>query len=519
MAHGATRGVASGVWNSAQLWRIGRMAVIGAVAGATLAGCAATVNPATGQRQYTTLSTEDEQRLGAQEHPKVLKQFGGVYDDPNIGGYVAEIGGRIAANSELPNQRWTFTVLDSPIVNAFALPGGYIYISRGLMALANSEAELAGVLGHEIGHVTARHTAQRVTRSQVAGVGGVLAQIGAAALGVDPRAVGQLTQVASKGWLAQFSQGQELEADRLGVRYISRGGYDPMAQADFLASMQSQSQLQSQLRGGSYDPNRVDFFATHPATARRVQEAVAAARASGLVVNENAPRNANAYLRALDGMIYGDSPEKGFVKGNVFAHPELRFQFAFPRGYQITNTDQAVGARGNQNQQIVFDAGQPTGESMDRYIANTWAPQVARQARAGRLQGLERITVNGLPAATAALPVDSNKGRLEARLVAIDASSRIYRFLALYPASLSQQMSEPLRRMTYSFRTLSASEAAALTPNRIRVVTVRSGDTVSRLARRMTAFEDNREARFRVLNGLGRGDQLRAGQLVKVVVD
>nr|MBX2855054.1 M48 family metalloprotease [Paracoccaceae bacterium] len=125
------------------------------------AGCASTLNPATGQRQYTSLSQADEQKIGAQEHPKVLKEFGGVYDDPEISGYVAQLGGRLAANSELPNQKWTFTVLDSPIVNAFALPGGYIYISRGLMSLANSEAELAGVLGHEIGHVTGRHTAQR----------------------------------------------------------------------------------------------------------------------------------------------------------------------------------------------------------------------------------------------------------------------------------------------------------------------------------------------------------------------
>ena len=482
------------------------------------AGCASTVNPATGQRQYTSLSQADEQKIGAQEHPKVLKEFGGVYDNPKISGYVAELGGRLAANSELPNQKWTFTVLDSPIVNAFALPGGYIYISRGLMSLANSEAELAGVLGHEIGHVTGRHTAQRVTRAQVVGVGGLLASIGAAALGVDPRMVGQVAQVAGQGYVASFSRGQELEADQLGVRYLARAGYDPFAQADFLANLQAQSELQSKLAGGGYDPNRVDFFATHPATAQRVREAAAAAQRAGVNINEGAPRRRDAYLRLIDGIIYGDSPEKGFVKGETFQHPVLRFEFSFPKGYTVVNSDKAVSAKGPEGQQIVFDSGSAHNGSMAAYIEQKWLPALARNSRIGRPQRIDTFEVNGLPGATAAVQAATNKGELEARLIAINAGDRVYRFTALYPPQLAGAMNEPLQRMSYSFRKLSAKQAAALRPTRVRLVKVKQGDTVGALARRM-AVSNNQEARFRVLNGLGPRDQLQAGQLVKIVSD
>ena len=482
------------------------------------AGCASTVNPATGQRQYTSLSQADEQRIGAQEHPKVLKQFGGVYDNPKIGGYVAQIGGRLAANSELPKQKWTFTVLDSPIVNAFALPGGYIYISRGLMSLANSEAELAGVLGHEIGHVTGRHTAQRVTRAQAVGVGGLLASIGAAALGVDPRLAGQLAQVAGQGYVASFSRSQELEADQLGVRYLARTGYDPFAQADFLANLQAQSTLQSRLSGGGYDPNRVDFFATHPATAQRVREAAAAAQRAGININQGAPRRRDAYLRLIDGMIYGDSPEKGYVKGATFEHPALRFKFSFPKGYQVVNSDKAVSAKGPKGQSIIFDGGSAHSGSMAAYIQQKWVPALAQKSRISQPRKLDEFEVNGLPGATAVVSAATSKGEVEARLIAINAGDRVYRFTALYPPQLSGAMQEPLQRMSYSFRKLSAAQAAALKPLRVRVIKVKSGDTVAGLARRMAQSGD-REARFRVLNGLGPKDQLQAGQLVKIVTE
>lgn len=497
---------------------LARILVLSAVGASALAGCAQTVNPATGQREVTALSREDEQRIGDQEHPKILKAFGGVYDDPKVTGYVAQIGGRLAANSELPNARWTFTVLDSPVVNAFALPGGYVYVTRGLIALANDEAELAGVVGHEIGHVTGRHTAQRVTRAQQANIFGVLASIGAAAAGIDPSLVGQAAQVAGQGYVANYSRSQELEADQLGIRYLSRTGYDPYAQADFLGHLQEQSALSAKIAGRAYDATRVDFFASHPASAPRKREAIAAAERSGVPINSGAPRRQREFQRAVDGMVYGDSREQGFVRGRTFSHPELRLTFTVPEGFRVVNAAEAVSAKGPNNSQIVFDGGKDPGGSMTDYITQRWVPALAKEARVGRLQGLQSINVNGLPAATAVLPVALKSGSGEARLVAINDGDRVYRFTALYPANQARALSEPLRRMTFSFRKLSRSEANRLQPLRVRFVTVRSGDTVSRVAQRM-AFDDLREERFRVLNGLQPGEGLRVGQRVKIVTD
>ncbi|MEL6279580.1 MAG: M48 family metalloprotease [Pseudomonadota bacterium] len=500
------------------LTKFGRAVAIAAVGATVLAGCAQTVNPATGQREMTALSRADEQRIGDQEHPKILKAFGGAYDDPTVARYVGQIGERLAANSELPGAKWTFTVLNSPVINAFALPGGYIYVTRGLVAHANDEAELASVIGHEIGHVTGRHTAQRVTRAQQANIFGVLASIGAAAAGIDPRAVGQAASVAGQGYVASYSREQEYEADQLGIRYIARAGYDPYAAPDFLSHLGKQNALSARISGSAYDPTRVDMFATHPPNEPRTRQATLEARRTGVPPNSGAPRRQQEFQRIVDGIVYGDAPEQGFVRGRTFSHPVLRFTFTVPDGFRVVNSSNAVVAVGRNNSQVVFDGGKNPGGSMTDYISRRWVPALAKSTRVGRLQGLQSIRVNGLPAATALLPVATSKGRSDARLVAIDFGDRVYRFTALYPENQRNRLSEPLRRMTYSFRRLSQQEANRLKPLRVRVVTVRRGDTVGRLANRM-AFDSFREERFRVLNGLDQNEQLRAGQRVKIVTE
>ncbi len=207
-----------------------------------LAGC--TVNPATGESSFTAfMSPAEEQRAGAEEHPKILKEFGGAYGDRAIGAYIDSIGQALARMSDLPNQRFTFTVLDNDVVNAFALPGGYVYVTRGLLALAGSEAELAGVIAHEIGHVTARHAAQRYSQSIVAGLGAAL--LGA----VAGRGAADIAQLGSALYLSAYSREQEFEADILGVRYLARAGYDTGAMAGFLGKLQAHSALQARITG------------------------------------------------------------------------------------------------------------------------------------------------------------------------------------------------------------------------------------------------------------------------------
>ena len=477
-----------------------------------LAGCAG----GGGAPQTVAQRGAGDQRLGAEAHRQILAQYGGAYDGP-VAAYVERLGRRLAAESEQPGAPWTFTVLDSPVVNAFAISGGYVYVTRGLVTLADDEAELAGVIGHEIGHVTADHSAERRQQQTLAQLGSLAAVIGAAALGVEGAGldmIGQLSQAAGQGAVASYSRGQELEADRLGVRYLARAGYDPEAQADFLESLAEQTALEARIAGASYNPNRVDFFATHPATAARVREAIRAAGVEGAGAS-GAPRNRDAFLAAIDGMVYGDSPAHGFVRGDRFIHPELRFAFAAPEGYRITNAAQAVTMRGPRGA-VIFDGGRDPGGPLDRYVAEGWAAALARQARVGRLQGLESFSIDGKAAAGAWLPIRTREGVRAARLTAIRmGDGRVYRFMGLADPNDRAAMAAA-EAAPRSFEALSAAEARRAEPYRVGVATVRAGDSAASLAARMP-FGAANEARFRVLNDLGPNETLRPGQRVKLI--
>ncbi len=496
-------------------WAYGLRPALGAAAlVGLLVGCAQTVNPATGARQLTSVSPAEEQRIGDQQHPQILKKFGGVYDDPELSGYIAEVGGRLSANSELPQLRWTFSVLDNPTVNAFAVPGGYVYITRGMLAVANDEAEVAAVLGHEIGHVTARHSAQRVTQAQTMNVVGLLATIGAAAAGVDPGAVGQAVGIAGRGALASFSRSQETEADRLGIRYITRAGYDGRGQADVLRRLEAEKQIQAKLTGRSVGGG---FFSTHPNTPDRIREAEAAARAVNADAQAADARRRDAYLRAIDGVVWGDGPDQGVVSGRDFIHPELRFRFRAPEGYRLTNSADAVLAEASGGRRVIFSGAPTEGRGPLGYVRDVWAPGLQRQTRTGPLEALESFTANGLPAATGRMQVATNSGTYVARLVAIRDGDRFYRFTALAPPSVAAREDAQFRAMAQSFRKISAAEARRAPIKRIQVVTVRSGDTPSRLAARMSVDKLKLE-RFLALNALAPGQPLRVGQKVKLIV-
>ena len=470
----------------------------------SLGGCA--VNPATGGQTFTGgLSTSQEIKIGRQEHPKILKQFGGEYGSPELQRYVQSIGQLLAQTVERKDIQYKFTLLNSPIVNAFAVPGGYIYITRGLMTLADNEAQLAGVLAHELGHLTALHHARRYGQGMLANIllGGI-----AIAGGGSLAQAGQLGAVAV---LQSYSRANEFEADDLGIRYMSRAGYDPQELAGFLGKLRANSRLTAKLMGRSPDQvDQFDFMATHPTPVERVRRASANARAVSV---RQAMRAQDVYFRRINGMLYGDDPEQGFIRGNVFSHPVLRFTFTVPDGFRLFNSSSSVAAMGPNGARIIFDrAPKPTGGAMTAYLRDVWAAKLP-------LNGVERIDVNGLEAATGAAQVQTRQGPFDLRLVAIRQSRNvIYRFMFLTPPNLTNQLSLPLRRTTYSFRRLSQRQARALKPRRLRTVRVRRGDTVQRLARRM-AFKDLQVQRFRVLNGLEPGQGLRAGQMVKIVTE
>ena len=455
------------------------------------------------------MSPEQEKQVGADEHPKILARFGGVYDDPEIGAYVASIGGRLVAHSDTPQGEFRFTVLNSPVVNAFALPGGYVYVTRGLIALANNEAELAGVIAHEIGHVTARHSAQRYSRS-------VLFGLGAFALGAlfGSDIVGQIAQVGSELYLQGYSRDQEFEADTLGVRYLGRTGYAPQAQAAFLQSLNDYSALMNTIAGKAGAEREFDLFATHPRTADRVQRAI---QEAGTQPQSPIWRR-DDFLDRVNGMLYGDDPAQGFIRGRTFSHPALRFTFTVPEGFRLINTDKAVMAPGPNGAMIQFDHEtdarkvQAARDPAD-YLVRIWAPKLG-------LRNVEAITVNGMPAATGWNQIQGQNGPVDVRLVAIRFDARtFYRFLFVTPPNLTRQLDAGLQRTTYGFRALSPQEAAALKPLKLAVLPVRAGDTVERLAARMPDHQDHKLEQFRVLNGLRQGDTVTPGQRVKLVVE
>jgi predicted Zn-dependent protease len=467
-----------------------------------LAACA--VAPGTGRTIFTGgLSQEDEKAIGFEQHPKMVEEFGGDYADREVQAYVSRVGQKLARQSELPNLSFTFTVLDSPIVNAFALPGGYVYVSRGLLALARTEAELASVLGHEIGHITARHSAERYGQSLAVGV----ASVGLRVFGGD--LASQAGQTLGTLALRSYSRDQELESDTLGIRYMARAGYDTDAAASFLSKMYAHSRLQAQLAGKPEAADDFSILQTHPRTLDRVKLAKKKAAVQPVaepIVGEN------AYLREIDGLVYGDNPDQGVVRGLKFIHPPLRISFEVPPGFRLVNAPSYVLAKGPDNTFILFDrAPELYRGPMTTYLRDVWAES--------DLENLERITVNKMEAATGRLRVSSRSGQRDLRGLAIRYDDdTIYRFLFVSPANQTARYADPFRRTTYSFRRLSKREAAAVKPQRIRLHTVKSGESAADIAERMSV-ESARLEHLLVLNGLSSAREVKAGDVLKIIAE
>ncbi|MBI5162464.1 MAG: M48 family metalloprotease [Magnetospirillum sp.] len=482
--------------------RISRRHALAGLAALPLAGCQ--MAPGTGHETFNIVSAEEEQEMGRKSHPQILAQFGGASDDPRLQAYVAGIGQRLVRHTETPGGDFRFTVLNSDIANAMAVPGGYVYVTRALLALTGNEAELAGVIGHEIGHVTARHSSQRYSRAMATNLG--LAVLGAV---VGVPGVADVAQMGASAWLQSYSQDNEFEADSLGVRYMSRSGYNAEAMVTMLTKLRAHSRLEAVVAG--QNPDAVDehhFMATHPRTLDRVNAAIQ----QTLGAPPQGAVGTDSFLDAVDGMIYGDDPAQGVVRDRLFLHPQLGFRFEVPAGFRLVNGDKAVLAKHPGGAVIIFDSAPARGHAdMAAYLGRVWAAK-------STLDGLERIDINGLAAATATTRGRTRQGAVDLRLVAIrfDADT-LYRFTFATPPRLTAQLGVDLRRTTYSFRPIAADERALAQPWRVSVVTVRSGDTAESLGARM-AMRAYPVEHFRLLNGLGPEDQPLAGQRVKLVV-
>jgi predicted Zn-dependent protease len=295
-----------------------------------LSGCA--TNPATGKKEISFVSRNQEKEIGRDEDKHILAEYG-TYGDSTLTSYLTDIGNRLAAQSELPSLEWHFRLLDSEVVNAFALPGGYIYITRGIMAALNSEAQLAGVVGHEIGHVTARHTAQRITNQQLAGVGLMAGMI----LSPEVARYGQALQTGAGLLLLKFGREDENQADALGIRYMVKAGWDPRevpATYDMLGRLSSSS--------GEAIPS---FLSTHPDPGdRKARTTTLAIQAVNASSTPSFTVKADEYKRKMDNMVYGADPEAGYLEENVFYHPGLNIEITWPNGWKVTNSAASVSS-------------------------------------------------------------------------------------------------------------------------------------------------------------------------------
>ncbi|MFN3863375.1 MAG: M48 family metalloprotease [Erythrobacter sp.] len=452
--------------------------------------------------------TPQEAQMGAQYHPQFLAEFGGAMSGPHAA-YVEQVGKNIAVQSGLGNARDSFTVslLNSPVNNAFAVPGGYIYTTRQLVTLMNNEAELAAVLGHEVGHVAARHSQRRQKAAQRNSIFGILGAIGSSILLGDSQLGNTLSRTFMEGsqlLTLRFSRKQELQADDLGIQYLARAGYDRRAMATVLASLAAQNALDARLAGRN--ASVPEWASTHPDPASRVKGALAkAGNGAGGVTNRD------TFLTRIDGLLYGDDPAQGMIEGSQFIHPDLRLSFTAPQGFYMVNGTTAVTIQGQGGQAQMTLA--PYNGNLDSYVRSAFAALGGKDATLAPQQ-LERTTVNGLPAAYGVARVNNGNAQVDVVVYAYEfARDRAYHFTAIAPAGRAGTFNS----MFQSMRRITAGEAAAVVPKKLQVVTVARGDTVASLARRM-AYPSAQEERFLVLNALRPGDALAPGQKVKIVV-
>jgi predicted Zn-dependent protease len=485
---------------SANLTRRPRQLALAGVAMAALVAA-----PLQAQRAGSAI-TAAEAHQGAQYHQQFLDEFGGAMTGPQAA-YVEQVGKNIAVQSGLANSQSAFTVtlLNSSVDNAFAIPGGYVYVTRQLVSLMNNEAELAGVLGHEVGHVAARHSAARQRTAQRNSILGALGSIISGVL-LGNNALGSLGQqvfsAAPQLLTAKYSRKQETEADNLGIRYLRGAGYDPHAMATVLQSLAAQNALDAQLQGR--DASIPQWASTHPDPASRVRAAISSAG------NATGTSSRDTFLTRIDGLLYGDDPRQGMVEGNTFIHPDLRLTFTVPNGYYMVNGSSAVSING-QGGQAQF-ASRPYSGNLDSYVQQVFQQIGGQQQLAP--QSTDRTTINGLPVVVGTARVNTGQSTVDVVVVAYEfARDQAFHFATIAPAGRSAVFES----MFDSMRRINANEAARVVPLRLDVVTAARTDTVQTLASRM-AYGTAQVERFRVLNGLGTNAQVVPGEKYKIIV-
>jgi predicted Zn-dependent protease len=468
--------------------------IIAVLACALVASCA--VNPVTGKRELSLISEQQEIAMGQQTDAEVRSQYG-VYASPALEAYVSAAGAALAARTQRPNLAYHFAVLDSPVINAFAAPGGYIFVTRGLLALMTSEDELAVVVGHELGHVNARHSVKRMSEM-------MLAQVGLAAGSAVSPTIAKLSGAAGAGvqlLFLKFSRDDEYQADSLGIDYARRAGYDPGSMVTFFDAMQKNGDLS----GGRAIPG---FLSTHPLTADRVREVKAMLKPE----DSRLAHNPDVFLQKLDTLVYGDDPRQGFVEGAVFYHPGLRFQFAIPSGWKVENTPAMVHlASADGNGVLVLQAEKSQDGVTD------FAKKKASELQNSRLLAEKNLTVNGLSCFEQSYAVtQQDQSQLRLRRSYIKKGDMVYTFSAL---SLDQNFSNyqgTFNQTVGSFNELTNPAYLNRQPKRLALVRADGATALQEIFRKQ-GLAQNLWTQFAIMNGMEAASVPAKGRLIKIL--
>ena len=458
-------------------------------------------NPVTGSKDFVLMSEQQEIQMGAQAHKDVMQEYG-LVENPELQAYVTRVGKGLASKSHRPNLDWHFTVVDSPEVNAFALPGGYIYITRGIMSYLNSEAELAGVLGHEIGHVTARHGVRQQSAATAAGLGAILGSI--LVPGMDNQAGASLLQQLSQSLVAGYGRDHELESDRLGAEYLAKTAYNPQAMVEVIGVLKNQELYDIELaKKEGREPRRYHgVFDTHPSNDTRLKQVVGEANKYKVA---NPREGREEFIRAMNGVYFGDSPDQGVIRSNALLHEKLGISVQFPQGWRVQNQPDRVVAINTQGTALVeLKPGPKNAQPMDTLQKGLKLDQGARY---------EQGNVNGNPAAFAA---GAQQGK-PVLVAAINFNNTQYLLAGMAKDGATyNQNRTALKDSINSFRSISQQERQLAKPHVIRVIQAQPGMTIASLAAQ-SPLGWSAESQLRLMNDLYPAGEPKPGQLIKIV--
>lgn len=457
-------------------------------------GCA--INPVTGKRELSLISEQQEIALGKQTDEEIRSEYG-TYDNQALNTYVQRVGQTMTAHTHRPHLTYHFAVLDIPVVNAFAVPGGYIYVTRGILALMNSEAELAVVLGHELGHVNARHSVVKLSQL-------MLAQVGLGVAGAISETFAKLSGVASVGiqlLFLKFSRDDEREADELGVQYSRQGGYNPGEMVSFFASLEKLGDLS----GGQSLPG---FLSTHPLTKERIQNT----ENMLLETDQQLKIDQNVYLAAVDNMVYGQDPRQGYVEKNAFYHPQMRFSFTFPEEWNVQNTPARVMLASKDGRAAVVLQAEKSAENLKDYAHNK-----ASQIEGGRFLNESSFKINGLASYHQTYDVtQQDKDDLRIRLSFIKKNEFIYTFVSLSTKNDFNKFDGSFQSIVASFQELRDTKYLNRKPMRIRLVKANGRESLQSMFQKAGMAEDL-WPNFAIMNGMELDAVPKNGQNIKIV--